>query len=131
MPGGGCRAVVAASSQTAAKAAKKRKEAAAEKKKRAKADSGDGDEEAPPAEPEEEEEQPKSCPRRSVGKVLDFLDQTWLQAIQYIIFLFTFQSLTNSMRKPEEFYLDKYVTCLLYTSPSPRDRQKSRMPSSA
>ena len=25
----------------------------------------------------------------------------------------------------------KDVTCLLYTSPSPRDRQKSRMPSSA
>ena len=25
----------------------------------------------------------------------------------------------------------KYFTCLLYTSPSPRDRQKSRMPSSA
>ena len=24
-----------------------------------------------------------------------------------------------------------YNTCLLYTSPSPRDRQKSRMPSSA
>ena len=24
-----------------------------------------------------------------------------------------------------------YVSCLLYTSPSPRDRQKSRMPSSA
>ena len=23
------------------------------------------------------------------------------------------------------------ITCLLYTSPSPRDRQKSRMPSSA
>ena len=28
-------------------------------------------------------------------------------------------------------YLGKGVTCLLYTSPSPRDRQKSRMPSSA
>ena len=26
---------------------------------------------------------------------------------------------------------DKLDTCLLYTSPSPRDRQKSRMPSSA
>ena len=26
---------------------------------------------------------------------------------------------------------DKAVDCLLYTSPSPRDRQKSRMPSSA
>ena len=25
----------------------------------------------------------------------------------------------------------KYMACLLYTSPSPRDRQKSRMPSSA
>ena len=25
----------------------------------------------------------------------------------------------------------KRITCLLYTSPSPRDRQKSRMPSSA
>ena len=29
----------------------------------------------------------------------------------------------------KEFYGDK--RCLLYTSPSPRDRQKSRMPSSA
>ena len=28
-------------------------------------------------------------------------------------------------------YLDSAATCLLYTSPSPRDRQKSRMPSSA
>ena len=29
-------------------------------------------------------------------------------------------------------YEDQYYTgCLLYTSPSPRDRQKSRMPSSA
>ena len=26
---------------------------------------------------------------------------------------------------------DQYNYCLLYTSPSPRDRQKSRMPSSA
>ena len=27
--------------------------------------------------------------------------------------------------------LEKIIHCLLYTSPSPRDRQKSRMPSSA
>ena len=26
---------------------------------------------------------------------------------------------------------DSYLTCLLYTSPSPRDRTRSRMPSSA
>ena len=31
---------------------------------------------------------------------------------------------------PERF-LGGYLSCLLYTSPSPRDRQKSRMPSSA
>ena len=31
-----------------------------------------------------------------------------------------------------DHYYDKYKKgCLLYTSPSPRDRQKSRMPSSA
>ena len=29
------------------------------------------------------------------------------------------------------FQLSWNITCLLYTSPSPRDRQKSRMPSSA
>ena len=31
---------------------------------------------------------------------------------------------------PKSILLEDY-TCLLYTSPSPRDRQKSRMPSSA
>ena len=30
-----------------------------------------------------------------------------------------------------EFRGNVYTGCLLYTSPSPRDRQKSRMPSSA
>ena len=28
-------------------------------------------------------------------------------------------------------FFEDYCNCLLYTSPSPRDRQKSRMPSSA
>ena len=31
----------------------------------------------------------------------------------------------------EHMVTDQFSTCLLYTSPSPRDRQKSRMPSSA
>ena len=31
----------------------------------------------------------------------------------------------------EEFQVVDAKSCLLYTSPSPRDRQKSRMPSSA
>ena len=32
---------------------------------------------------------------------------------------------------PSEAYPDPDYTCLLYTSPSPRDRTRSRMPSSA
>ena len=34
-------------------------------------------------------------------------------------------------RREEEYSLFQSFSCLLYTSPSPRDRQKSRMPSSA
>ena len=30
-----------------------------------------------------------------------------------------------------EVVTDRYISCLLYTSPSPRDRTRSRMPSSA
>ena len=38
----------------------------------------------------------------------------------------------NRVQAVIEFELDgTIITCLLYTSPSPRDRQKSRMPSSA
>ena len=32
---------------------------------------------------------------------------------------------------PVDIYNDKYQNCLLYTSPSPRDKRQSRMPSSA
>ena len=34
-------------------------------------------------------------------------------------------------KKAPKRSIDPYFACLLYTSPSPRDRQKSRMPSSA
>ena len=43
-------------------------------------------------------------------------------------------SLVNGLKpQVKEFFEQRgeYPTCLLYTSPSPRDRQKSRMPSSA
>ena len=48
--------------------------------------------------------------------------------------------LTEGWSRSYQHYLDKFeqllkvdenLICLLYTSPSPRDRQKSRMPSSA
>ena len=38
---------------------------------------------------------------------------------------------TTATRRQAIRFNTKYGTCLLYTSPSPRDRQKSRMPSSA
>ena len=34
-------------------------------------------------------------------------------------------------KRPKEFEIDMIRCCLLYTSPSPRDRTRSRMPSSA
>ena len=39
----------------------------------------------------------------------------------------------DELPKPEEInaFLDDYIICLLYTSPSPRDGLLSRMPSSA
>ena len=37
----------------------------------------------------------------------------------------------NTWAEYEDPLVDRLVGCLLYTSPSPRDRQKSRMPSSA
>ena len=39
--------------------------------------------------------------------------------------------LWSCIRQAEEDNVDNSNDCLLYTSPSPRDRQKSRMPSSA
>ena len=41
----------------------------------------------------------------------------------------TEQALFTSVVREEHH--EDYIDCLLYTSPSPRDRQKSRMPSSA
>ena len=37
----------------------------------------------------------------------------------------------NRIQDDYKATLDKYVGCLLYTSPSPRDNGRSRMPSSA
>ena len=37
----------------------------------------------------------------------------------------------NNTEFADDAIVPTHITCLLYTSPSPRDRQKSRMPSSA
>ena len=43
----------------------------------------------------------------------------------------TTQQTTTLQKQQEDLRSANAQTCLLYTSPSPRDRQKSRMPSSA
>ena len=78
----------------------------------------------------------------------------WIVPTLYIIFLMlpiywllnmSFKTTTEIINVyslwPKDFTLENYVTiftdstwymgCLLYTSPSPRDRTRSRMPSSA
>ena len=57
---------------------------------------------------------------RSVREVAEMVDPT-----EATIYAWWNQHLVDSGRKAGT------PTCLLYTSPSPRDRQKSRMPSSA
>ena len=42
-----------------------------------------------------------------------------------------YHNIGESMMSGTVDNMEKYKYCLLYTSPSPRDRQKSRMPSSA
>ena len=65
---------------------------------------------------------------KDVGRIV----QTTVNGSPAVVVVSAFQGITNQLieaarlaerRNPE--------SCLLYTSPSPRDRQKSRMPSSA
>lgn len=71
-----------------------------------------------------EKEKPKTLPKRILMGVLDFLDQTWLQTLQYIVFLFAFQSLTATIRKSEEFYFDKYLTDTFINNPFDGDHNR-------
>ena len=49
-----------------------------------------------------------------------------------VIHLAAWADIRESLEKPEAYYINNVVkACLLYTSPSPRDRRRSRMPSSA
>ena len=81
--------------------------------------------------------------------MLSFTEENYLKAIYKIhertksaastnaiaeIMKTTAASVTDMMRKlaqKEMIQYEKYKGCLLYTSPSPRDKRQSRMPSSA
>ena len=62
-----------------------------------------------------------------------FNQQTWLNQVGYNAGVADGKMGRNTRAAASQFQLANGMpaTCLLYTSPSPRDRQKSRMPSSA
>ena len=63
------------------------------------------------------------------GKEQDLLNITqWPKNIDLVIHLAGKSGVRESLTDPAGYWFNN---CLLYTSPSPRDRQKSRMPSSA
>ena len=80
------------------------------------------------------------CPRLKSYREETFLDKPPVQDnwdTTSLINFCTYQTVYNMMSYNEDYNtqpiyeLDYNYSCLLYTSPSPRDRQKHRMPSSA
>ena len=59
--------------------------------------------------------------KKYLNKVIDF---AWADEI-------SFDSIKDQTGLNEKQVIKLMRSCLLYTSPSPRDREKSRMPSSA
>ena len=66
-----------------------------------------------------------------LGKLEDYLQTEWPELDVYLTSV-TDQFATASLCGPNsKKILKKIIPCLLYTSPSPRDKRQSRMPSSA
>ena len=69
------------------------------------------------------------CNARSIINKFDFFE-TLVDVLNVDVIGIT-ESWATSQILDSELSLSGFHICLLYTSPSPRDRQKSRMPSSA
>ena len=78
-----------------------------------------------------------------MGQITDVVKN--LIILNVVVFILTYEGLPlsdllpdlslfypgDTRFKPYQVISHMFMHCLLYTSPSPRDRQKSRMPSSA
>ena len=72
----------------------------------------------------------KSCKCEAFAELKPFLDK--VEAVSIVVPTHAhFPVAKTCLEKGKHVLLEKPMTCLLYTSPSPRDRTRSRMPSSA
>ena len=67
--------------------------------------------------------------RPEIHVIFDLQADNWNAVTSDMVSFGTYYSFT--VYKSYALDPDSNISCLLYTSPSPRDRQKSRMPSSA
>ena len=71
-----------------------------------------------------------TCLMHEFEKVMQ--DETYSSLVKQENFQFILSNtLSGKCKDWQKDLLESFLNCLLYTSPSPRDRQKSRMPSSA
>ena len=65
--------------------------------------------------------------------LLLMLDKSWALelSIIYVMIVQGFSGIAKDLTKMSSKSVVKFISCLLYTSPSPRDTMSSRMPSSA
>ena len=73
---------------------------------------------------------------QKITKDLKSGDYVYITGEMYVARDAAHKRMIEALNRKEELPIDIkdstiYYICLLYTSPSPRDRQKSRMPSSA
>ena len=72
------------------------------------------------------------CPSRGRPELAKRLVDTATATQKYDTeFLFYLNDDDETLEQYKDLLDEKHYTCLLYTSPSPRDRTRSRMPSSA
>ena len=79
------------------------------KKRKNKKSAQEEAEEAAEAEAKRQEEEEKERRKPWYEKLLDILNSPSLQTCLYLAFVFIFQTLANTLRLPEEYYMDKHV----------------------
>ena len=69
--------------------------------------------------------------RTNLPDEMVFIMYHQVNELLFKMILWEIQQVSKNTSLTAGFFCEKLMRCLLYTSPSPRDRQKSRMPSSA